>query len=125
MDIAAQIKADYQSFPKNQSFHLYAEDVYFKDPLNQFRGVERYRKMIGFIEKWFIDLDLELYTLSQPQPNTIKTEWTLRFTAPVPWRPRIAIAGWSELTINPQGLITSHIDYWHCSRWDVVKQLWR
>ncbi|MEM9163780.1 MAG: DUF2358 domain-containing protein, partial [Cyanobacteria bacterium P01_F01_bin.4] len=76
-------------------------------------------------EKWFIDPDLKLHTLSQPQPDTIKTEWTLRFTAPVPWRPRIAIAGWSELTINPQGLITSHIDYWNCSRWDVVKQLWR
>ncbi|MEM8805405.1 MAG: DUF2358 domain-containing protein [Cyanobacteria bacterium P01_G01_bin.38] len=125
MDIATQIKVDYQSFPKDQSFHLYAEDVYFKDPLNEFRGVERYRKMIGFIEKWFIDIDLELHTLSQPQPDLLKTEWTLHFTAPLPWRPSVKIAGWSELMINPQGLITSHIDYWTCSRWDVVNQLWR
>ncbi|MEO0457907.1 MAG: DUF2358 domain-containing protein [Cyanobacteria bacterium P01_A01_bin.114] len=125
MDIASQIKADYQTFPQDQSFHLYAEDVYFKDPLNEFRGVARYRKMIGFIETWFIEPDLELHNITQPQPNIVKTEWTLHFTAPVPWRPRIAIAGWSELTMSPTGLIISHIDYWNCSRWDVVKQLWR
>ncbi|MEM9903838.1 MAG: DUF2358 domain-containing protein [Cyanobacteria bacterium P01_D01_bin.44] len=124
MDIATQIKVDYQSFPKDQSFHLYAEDVYFKDPLNEFRGVERYRKMIGFIEKWFIDIDLELHNLSNPQPDQLKTAWTLHFTAPFPWRPRMSIPGWSELLVNPQGLIVSHIDYWHCSRWDVVKQIW-
>jgi hypothetical protein len=32
MDLLDQIRADYQQFPHHQSYHLYAEDVYFKDP---------------------------------------------------------------------------------------------
>jgi hypothetical protein len=35
----------------------------------------------------------------------------------------MSIPGWSELRLNSQGLIVSHIDYWSCSRWDVLKQL--
>ncbi|NET50611.1 MAG: hypothetical protein F6K09_18345, partial [Merismopedia sp. SIO2A8] len=38
------------------------------------------------------------------------------------WNPRIRISGWSELTLNAEGLISAHIDYWHCSRFDVLKQ---
>ncbi|NJL40527.1 MAG: hypothetical protein HC899_30125, partial [Leptolyngbyaceae cyanobacterium SM1_4_3] len=29
---------------------------------------------------------------------------------------------WSELKLNQDGLICAHIDYWHCSKLDVVKQ---
>ena len=53
MDLLDQIRSDYEHFPKDQSFHLYADDVYFKDPLNEFRGVKRYQEMIGFMEQWF------------------------------------------------------------------------
>ncbi|MEO1127354.1 MAG: DUF2358 domain-containing protein, partial [Cyanobacteria bacterium J06639_16] len=41
MDILERIKADYARFPADQSYELYAPDVYFKDPLNEFRGVNR------------------------------------------------------------------------------------
>jgi hypothetical protein len=44
------------------------------------------------------------------------------WTTPLPWRPRIAIPGWSELKLNADELIISHIDYWDCSRLDVLKQ---
>ncbi|NEP19719.1 MAG: DUF2358 domain-containing protein [Leptolyngbya sp. SIO4C1] len=124
MDMMAQIKADYETFPHDQSFELYAQDVYFKDPLNEFRGVARYRSMIGLIEKLFQNHQLDLHGISQPQPDTITTEWTLHLTAPVPWQPRLSIPGWSELKLNADGLISSHVDYWHCSRWSVVQQLW-
>ncbi len=122
MSILEQIKEDYQRFPENQTYSLYAPDVYFKDPLNQFRGVERYKKMIGFIQQWFIDIQLDLHDISQTD-NIIKTQWTLSWTAPFPWKPRLSIPGWSELKLNSEQLICSHIDYWNCSRFDVVKQL--
>jgi hypothetical protein len=35
----------------------------------------------------------------------------------------MAIGGRSELKVNSDGLIVSHIDYWNCSRFDVLKQL--
>jgi hypothetical protein len=125
MDILERIQTDYRNFPHDQSFDLYGEDVYFKDPMTSFCGVDRYRQMVGFIEKWFLEADLETNDISQPEPEFITTQWTLHFTAPFPWKPRISIPGRSELRLNEQGLIISHIDYWDCSKWDVVKQLWK
>lgn len=120
-DILEILKADYQRFPKDQTYSVYAEDVYFKDPLNEFRGCDRYRKMIGFIETWFIHPQMDLHDIQQSD-QTIRTEWTLSWNTPLPWKPRIAIDGWSELGLNEQGLVVSHIDYWHSSKLDVLKQ---
>jgi hypothetical protein len=122
MTILDIIKQDYKQFPENQTYSIYAEDVYFKDPLNQFRGIERYQKMINFIRQWFLDAQLDLHEISQSE-DLITTRWTLSWTTPLPWKPRISIPGWSELKLNSSGLICSHIDYWDCSRFDVIKQL--
>lgn len=121
MDIVEILKADYQQFPQNQTYEIYAPDVYFKDPMNEFRGVERYQTMIQFIQTWFQNPRLDLHNI-QRQGNEIRTDWTLHWTTPLPWKPNISIPGWSELKLNSQGLICSHIDYWHCSRLDVLRQ---
>ncbi len=121
MDIIQILKEDYQRFPVDQTYSIYAEDIYFQDPLNKFRGVNRYKLMIGFIDTWFIKPKMELQDIQQ-LGNTIKTQWILSWNTPLPWKPRIAIPGWSELQLTPDGLIASHIDYWHCSRLDVLKQ---
>lgn len=122
MDIIAILKQDYQRFPADQTYSIYAENVYFQDPLTKFRGIERYKQMIGFINKWFIDVRLDLHDI-QRLGDTIKTQWTLHWTAPLPWQPQMAIAGWSELKLNSADLIVSHIDYWKCSRLNVLQQL--
>ncbi|HIK05453.1 MAG TPA: DUF2358 domain-containing protein [Trichormus sp. M33_DOE_039] len=121
MDIIEILKQDYQRFPVNQTYSIYADDVYFQDPLNSFRGVERYQKMIKFIQTWFLNCRMDLHNIQQ-LGDTIKTEWTLSWNTPLPWKPPISISGWSELGLNSDGLINSHIDYWHCSRLDVLKQ---
>ena len=122
MDILQILRDDYQHFPTNQTFSIYAEDVFFKDPLNQFRGLKRYQQTIVFIERWFLNPTLDLHSIQQTD-NQIETRWTLSWNAPLPWQPRLSIDGWSELTLNDEGLIASHIDYWNCSRLDVPKQL--
>ncbi|NJM70870.1 MAG: DUF2358 domain-containing protein [Scytonema sp. RU_4_4] len=121
MDIVEILKQDYQRFPDNQTYSIYAQDVYFQDPLNKFCGVERYKQMIKLIDTWFLNTKMDLHNMSCTG-DTIKTEWTLSWNTPLPWKPRISISGWSELRLNTQGLIVSHIDYWHCSRLDVLKQ---
>lgn len=121
MSIVEQLKADYARFPKDQSYDLYAEEVYFKDPMNEFRGCDRYRQMIGFIDQWFQQPQMDLHDITQTGQQ-IRTDWTLSWTTPLPWQPRVAIPGWSELTLNEAGLIASHVDYWRCSKWDVVRQ---
>ena len=122
MDILQILRDDYQHFPTNQTFSIYAEDVFFKDPLNQLRGLKRYQQTIVFIERWFLNPTLDLHSIQQTD-NQIETRWTLSWNAPLPWQPRLSIDGWSELTLNDEGLIASHIDYWNCSRLDVLKQL--
>ena len=121
MELIEIIKQDYQQFPADQTYSIYAENVYFKDPMTQFRGIQRYQQMIGFIQTWFKELQLDLHDISQ-EGDTIKTRWTLSWTTPLPWQPRISIPGWSELKVNPEGAIASHIDYWDISRFDVLKQ---
>jgi Uncharacterized conserved protein (DUF2358) len=129
MDILDILRSDYRNFPKQQTFSIYDEQVYFKDPMTEFRGCDRYQKMIQFIETWFIEPELQLHKIEQrvgkasPVENRqIRTDWTLRWTTPLPWKPRTTISGWTELTLNDSDQIISHIDFWHCSRWDVVKQ---
>jgi Uncharacterized conserved protein (DUF2358) len=121
VDILSRLRTDYQRFPKDQTYSLYAEDVYFKDPMTEFRGVARYQQMIGFIQTWFLDCHMEVHDLQQTGLS-IRSDWTLTWHTPLPWKPAIAISGWSDLTLNAAGLITSHIDHWHCSKLDVLKQ---
>ncbi len=121
MDIIQILQEDYKKFPVEQTYSIYAEDVFFKDPLNQFRGIKRYQEMIAFINRWFIEPKLDLHDIRR-SGDAIETRWTLSWTTPLPWKPRIAIPGWSELRLNSDGLIASHIDYWNCSRLDVFKQ---
>lgn len=121
MDILEILKQDYQRFPKDQTYSLYAKDVYFQDPLNEFRGVQRYQKMVQFLGTFFKNVQMDLREIHREQ-DTIETQWTLYLTSPLPWKPRLAIPGRSELKINEEGLIAAHIDYWNCSRWEVLKQ---
>jgi hypothetical protein len=121
-DILNALKEDYARFPKNQTYGLYAANVFFKDPLISFRGVQPYRWMIGFMERAFLDVQMDLHDIRQ-ENNLIQTDWTLSWIAPMPWRPSLQISGRSELALNKAGLIESHIDYWNCSRLDVLKQL--
>jgi Uncharacterized conserved protein (DUF2358) len=121
MDILTILRQDYAKFPIDQSYDIYAEDVYFQDPLSRFRGLNRYRQTIGFIEKWFEHPHLELYGIERVD-RSITTRWALSWNTPLPWKPRITITGKSELVVNESELIISHIDYWDCSPFDVVRQ---
>jgi hypothetical protein len=122
MDIVEILKADYARFPIDQSFGIYAEDMYFQDPLNRFHGVNRYRLTIGFMKTFFKQIQFDLHSIERID-RLINTRWTLQWNTLVPWYPRIEISGRSELLLAPdRELIISHIDYWDCSPWDVVKQ---
>jgi hypothetical protein len=121
MDILQRLREDYDRFPIDQSYDLYAEDVFFQDPMSQFRGIDRYKQMIGMIDRFFQQPQLDLHEIQQTGLD-IRTDWTLSWTTPLPWRPRIAISGWSELQLDAAGLICRHVDYWHCSKFAVVQQ---
>lgn len=122
MNILEILKRDYQHFPADQTFEIYADNVFFKDPLNEFRGVTRYRKMIAFLDRWFQHIQLDLHHIDR-HGQTIRTDWTLHMTCPVPWRSRLCIQGYSLLELNDDHLIISHVDHWHHSIFEVLGQL--
>ena len=124
MDILDILRQDYQRFPEAQTFNIYAADVFFKDPLNEFRGVARYKKMIGSLGSLFKDIDLELHKINRDNA-TIRTDWTLNMTCPLPWRPRLSISGYSLLEVNEDELIISHIDYWNDAPLKVLGQVFK
>lgn len=122
MDILTALRQDYSKFPQNQTYSLYSEDVFFKDPMTEFRGVKKYQEMISLIARFFKNPQLDLHEIQQTR-DQIRTDWTLSWTTPLPWKPRIRISGWSDLTLDlTTGLITQHIDSWNCTRWNVVQQ---
>jgi hypothetical protein len=121
MDAIEILQQDYLKFPQDQTYSIYAPDVYFQDPVFRFRGVELYKLMIKFIKTFFWGVKIELHAIERSEAE-IKTRWTLSWTALLPWKPPISVSGWSSLKLNPENLIISHIDYWDCSRLDVIKQ---
>ncbi len=122
MDIIEILKADYQRFPEDQTYNIYGDEVYFKDPLNEFRGVQRYQEMIHFLSTFFTEVQMDLHEIHR-NGNIIHTDWTLHLTPPLPWKPQISIPGRSELEVNNKEKISSHRDFWHCSPFDVLKQV--
>lgn len=126
MDIVETLKQDYQKFPEDQTYSIYADDVYFKDPLNEFRGLDRYRKMIEFLGTFFQQVEMEVHHITRER-EMIKVEWTLNMTSPLPWKPRLSIPGWTDLKVDSSEKIISHIDRWHISPLKVLLQnfFWR
>lgn len=120
--IVAILTADYARFPRDQTYEIYAEDVYFKDPMTSFTGIDRYRSMINLMETWFQQAQLDLHHI-ESLDDRITTRWTLSWITPLPWRPSIVISGQTELKLK-NGKICSHIDSWDCSRFSVLQQHW-
>ena len=120
MDLVKIIKEDYQRFPDNQTYSIYAENIHFKDKLYDFYGLQKYQNMIAFLAKWFKNLHLELHNIQQNEQQ-IDTRWTMSWNSPLPWQPFISVSGRSELKIE-NNLIVAHYDYWDCTIFDVIKQ---
>ena len=77
--------------------------------------------MIRFLGTFFGNVEMDVRDV-RLEGDLIKSEWTLNMTSPLPWKPRLSIPGWSELKISEANLIASHVDYWHISRWQVLRQ---
>lgn len=120
MNLAEIIKQDYQQFPENQTYSIYAKNVHFKDPVYDFYGLKKYQQMIVFLKKWFKNLHLELHEIKETE-NQIDTRWTMSWNSPLPWQPFISVSGRSELKLK-DNLIIGHYDYWDKSFWDMIKQ---
>lgn len=88
------------------------EDVYFRDPFNEFSGRERlltlFRTMFETLESpGFRVRDTAVSATAVPEVAYLR--WTMTFSRK--GRP-YAIEGMSEVSFNEQHQVVSHIDHW-------------
>jgi hypothetical protein len=88
-----------------------APDVRFKDPFNEVRGVEAYRRLLA---KMFEAVPDVRFTVSHRAVDgeTCFLRWrcagTLTAMGAKPW----VVEGMSELRFSPDGRVREHIDHW-------------
>lgn len=87
---------------------IYAADVFFKDPFNEFRSREQ---LAGIYRHMFEALDSPRFAISQTvsEGNDAFIIWVMEFFLN---GKAMSIRGSSHLRYNNQGLVEYHRDYW-------------
>lgn len=119
-DVKRTLKKEYLSFFNPMYKQFYAKDVEFIDPLNSFKGVDKYQSNVdmlagrnGFGAILFRDASIVLHSVEDVNDNRIQTRWTLQVTVKsIPWQPRAKFTGISVYSFGSDGLITKQEDYW-------------
>jgi hypothetical protein len=95
---------------------FYAPNAVFTDP---FQTVTGRTKIAQIYRSMFQNLDnprfVNLRVLGAVTPTEVMIGWDFEF-AFKPCGPRQSIAGASRLTLDDQGMILEHLDYWDASR---------
>ncbi len=91
---------------------LAAEDIHFRDPFNDLRGVEKVIEVMHDMFRDTIDPKFKIVESYQKE-NMAPLKWEMPFipkkmSSSEPW----FVVGFSELRFNNAGLVCAHIDYW-------------
>ncbi|MGB7440174.1 MAG: DUF2358 domain-containing protein [Coleofasciculaceae cyanobacterium] len=113
-------------FKQDISYGIYRQDIYFQDPVNQFKGKLNYRIIFWTLRfharLFFREIYFDLHQVNQVDENTIKANWTVRGTLRVPWQAEIFFGGDSAYKLSPENLIYQHIDTWDRKPSEVLLQ---
>lgn len=116
-------------FETDLTYDIYTKDIYFRDPVNTFKGKFNYRIIfwtLRFHEKlFFTSLYFDLHDITQTASDTILANWTVRGTLRVPWKASIFFNGYSTYKLTSEGLIYEHIDTWDRQPSEILKQFFR
>ncbi|XP_014503724.1 uncharacterized protein LOC106764034 [Vigna radiata var. radiata] len=99
-------------FVKDLNYDIYRDDITFKDPLNTFTGIEKY-KLIFWALRFhgkilFREIALDVYRIWQPSENVILIRWNLRGVPRVPWEAKGEFQGTSRYKLDRNGKIYEH-----------------
>lgn len=113
-------------FEKDLSYHIYSKDIYFKDPVNTFKGKLNYRIIFWTLrfhgKLFFTELYFDLHDIKQTAKDTILANWTVRGTLRLPWQANLFFNGYSTYKLNSESLIYEHIDTWDRSPKEILQQ---
>ncbi len=128
VEVAIQIlKQELPSlFQKDLSYDIYSSDIYFRDPVNTFKGKFNYRIIFWTLRfhgrLFFTDLAFDLHDVYPVSESSVRADWTVRGILRLPWKPELLFNGYSLYQFNSQGLIYEHIDTWDRSPGEILKQ---
>ncbi|XP_019424708.1 PREDICTED: uncharacterized protein LOC109333636 [Lupinus angustifolius] len=99
-------------FIKDLNYDIYRDDITFKDPLNTFTGIDKY-KLIFWALRFhgkilFREISLDVYRVWQPSENVILIRWNLRGVPRVPWEAEGEFQGTSRYKLDRNGKIYEH-----------------
>jgi hypothetical protein len=116
-------------FEQDISYHIYTQDIFFRDPVNKFRGKFNYRIIFWTLrfhaQLFFTQIAFDLHDVFQTAPDTILAQWTVRGTLRVPWQAKLFFNGYSTYKLNPDNLIYEHIDTWDRTPGEILQQFWQ
>jgi len=116
-------------FERDISYDIYSQDIFFKDPVNTFKGKFNYRIIYWTLRfhgrLFFTELFFDLHNVGQASETTIRADWTVRGTLRLPWKPKLLFNGYSIYTLNDDALIFQHIDTWDRPPGEILRQFWQ
>lgn len=123
----ATLKEDLPTlFEKDISYDIYRKDIFFKDPVNQFKWKFNYRIIFWTLrfhgQLFFTDLYFDLHDVEQVAPDMILANWTVRGRLRLPWKADLFFNGYSNYKLDEDGLIYEHIDTWDREPKEILKQ---
>lgn len=90
---------------------LASPQLRYRDPLTDRRGIDA---VTDYMHTWFqtmddLSFDVDLHAA---HGNVLLSHWTMNFRIRrMPKRPR-TIEGMSKISLNAEGKVTEHVDYW-------------
>ncbi len=115
-------------FEQDISYDIYTSDIFFKDPVNQFKGKFNYRIIFWTLRfhgrLFFTDLHFDLHDVYVADDLIIRADWTVRGTLRLPWHPKLLFNGYSMYSLNEHGQIYDHRDTWDRSPRKILQQFW-
>ncbi|NJO78297.1 MAG: DUF2358 domain-containing protein [Cyanobacteria bacterium RM1_2_2] len=116
-------------FQRDLSYDIYTADIYFRDPVNTFKGKFNYRIIfwtLRFHARLFFNaIRFDVHSVSHPTQDTIVATWTVDGILRLPWQPRLCFNGTSTYKLNTAAQIYEHLDTWDRKPSDILRQFWR
>ncbi|KAG2623844.1 hypothetical protein PVAP13_3KG083600 [Panicum virgatum] len=99
-------------FYREPSFDIYRDDIVFKDPLNNFKGIGNYKRIFQALQFTgqiiFKAVWIDIVNIWQPVDNIITIRWTVYGIPRVPWEGNGRFDGTSEYKLDKNGKIYEH-----------------
>lgn len=115
-------------FEKDITYDIYSQNIYFRDPVNTFKGKFNYRVIFWTLrfhgKLFFTQIAFDVHEIKQAADDVILAKWTVRGVLRVPWKARMLFNGYSNYKFNTDGLIYEHIDTWDRKPSEILAQFW-